>query len=433
MNVRIDYRYFDVAPRIVPANQTTTIDIRPLQATSRNDTYEIAYLPMDGYGNPDHWSDVVYTPVTPDPDGVLRFETCFQHEQEHLILLKWKRFGTGGEQLSEFRIYSLEDDLFARRPYKGDIHIHSSRSDGREDPAYVVGACRRYGLDFVSVTDHGMYGPSLEAIDAFEGTPIDMKLFPGEEVHLPNTTVHIINFGGSRSVNMGSAEEHETHTVEIARLVEELGPLPEDVPPASYAECVWAFRSIQEAGGLSMFCHPYWETGFRYHPGHPLTDLIFETQLFDAYEAVGGYSSDCPSNTLQVARYYEEVAKGKSLPIAGVTDGHGCERDHLVGWYYTIVFAPTCELTDLIGSIKDCYSVAMETLPNDRPRPVGPMRLVQYALFLEREVFPSHDELCFEEGRLMIAHACGDAAAAERLGMMQGQVPALYDQLWAST
>ena len=231
MKVRIDYRYFDVSPRIVPAGATVTIEIRPLQDTSRNDAYELAHLPVDGYGNPDHWGDVVYTTITPDADGVIRFATCFECEQEHLILLKWKRFGTGSEQLSEFRFYSLKEDLFARRPYKGDIHIHSARSDGREDPAYVVGACRRIGLDFVAVTDHGMYAPSLEAIDAYADAPIDIKLFPGEEVHLPDTTVHIINFGGSRSVNMQSEEDHKIHRVEIDALVDQIGPLPDDVSP----------------------------------------------------------------------------------------------------------------------------------------------------------------------------------------------------------
>jgi hypothetical protein len=432
MKVRLDYRFFDVSPRIVPAGATATIEIRPLQDLCRNASYELAYTPIDGYGSQGNWDELVYEAVTPDADGVIRLTTCFECEQEHLIVLKWKRYGQGGDEISDFHIYSLDEDLFARRPYKGDIHIHSARSDGKEDPAYVAGACRRIGLDFVAITDHGMYAPSLEAIDAFEDAPIDIKLFPGEEVHLPSTMVHIINFGGSRSVNMRGPEDKAQHDIELQAIIDEVVPLPENVDPASYAECVWAFRNIQDAGGLAMFCHPYWEVFHRYHPGHPLTDHIFDTQLFDAYEVIGGYSADCNSNTLQIARYHAEVAKGKSLPIAGVSDGHGCERDHLVGWYYTTVFAPSDALGDLISSIKDCYSVAMENLPDDRPRPVGPLRLVQYALFLEREIFPMHDELCFEEGRLMIEHAAGDAAASDQLGVLQGRTAALYDRFWAT-
>ncbi len=432
MTVRKEYRFFDVFPRIVPADAETTIEIRPTQDMCINDSYELAYLPMDGYGPDGGWDEVAYQTVTPDADGVVRFTTCFHREQEHTIVIKWKRYGDGGEEMSDFRLYSLDEDLFARRPYKGDIHIHSARSDGREDPAFVVAACRKIGLDFTAVTDHGKYAPSLEAIDAYATVPLDIKLYPGEEVHLPNTRVHIINFGGDRSVNMTSEADHEQHTKEIAALVEQIGPLPEGVDPAGYAECVWAFDRIRQAGGLAMFCHPYWEVFHRYHPGHPLSDYVFETQLFDAYEVLGGYGADCHSNTLQVARYYEEAAKGKRIPIAGVTDAHGCEGRDLFGWYYTIVFAPSAELPDLITSIKDLYSVGMESLPSDRPRPVGPIRLVQYALFLEREVFPLHDELCFEEGRLMMDHLKANSDAATRLAALQGQTQALYDRLWKS-
>jgi hypothetical protein len=432
MIVRKEYRFFDVFPRIVPADGETTIEIRPTQDMCINASYELAYLPMNSYGPNSDWGEVPYTTVTPDDDGIIRFRQVFHREQEHTIVIKWKRYGDGSEQISDLHLYSLEADLFSRRPYKGDIHIHSARSDGREDPAFVMASCRKIGLDFAAVTDHGKYSPSLEAIDAYADVPIDMKIFPGEEVHLPETRVHIINFGGDRSVNMAGEEDHEQHRHEIAALIEQLGPLPEGVDPAGYAECVWAFDRIRQAGGLAMFCHPYWEVFHRYHPGHPLSDHLFETQLFDAYEVLGGYDADSHSNTLQVARYYEESAKGRKIPIAGVTDAHGCEGRDLFGWYYTIVFAPSTDLPDLIGSIKDLYSVGMESLPNDRPRPVGPIRLVQYALFLEREVFPQHDELCFEEGRLMMAHLAGHDEAAGRLAALKGQTQAFYNRLWAS-
>jgi hypothetical protein len=57
---------------------------------------------------------------------------------------------------------------------------------------------------------------------------------------------------------------------------------------------------------------------------------------------------------------------------------------------------------------------------------------VRYTHFLLREVLPQHDELCFEEGRLMIQHAAGDASAAAKIALLQGQTAALYARCWAT-
>ncbi|MBN2308101.1 MAG: hypothetical protein JXR94_03975, partial [Candidatus Hydrogenedentes bacterium] len=112
-----------------------------------------------------------------------------------------------------------------------------------------------------------------------------------------------------------------------------------------------------------------------------------------------------------------------------VSDGHGCEGD-LFGWYSTIVFAPGLELEDLIESIKGLYSVAVEALPGESVRAYGPFRLVKYALFLLREVFPEHDALCVEEGRLMLAHAAGDPDAADALAALQGRTGVFLNTCW---
>ena len=61
----------------------------------------------------------------------------------------------------------------------------------------------------------------------------------------------------------------------------------------------------------------------------------------------------------------------------------------------------------------------------------GPLRLVKLALFLLREVFPKHDELCNEEGNLMLRYISGDKDAAQRLKMIKGQTSKLLDHYWA--
>jgi predicted metal-dependent phosphoesterase TrpH len=88
-----------------------------------------------------------------------------------------------GNKSYSFSVYSVNDDLLSRVPYKGDMHIHTYYSDGIESPAYVASSCRKIGLDFVAITDHGKYFPSIEAIDTFKDLDLDFKIFPGEEVH----------------------------------------------------------------------------------------------------------------------------------------------------------------------------------------------------------------------------------------------------------
>ncbi|HOT92845.1 MAG TPA: hypothetical protein PLJ78_17665 [Anaerolineae bacterium] len=423
--MRNDNRYFDIYPKIVRAGRETTITIRPLfdHVRAAIATPEVTLYPAEG----GRAQTAQMPPVTLAPtemDGVLQVRHHFECEQEYTLLI-----GNREKPLAETRLYALDDDLFTRRPYKGDLHIHSYRSDGKESPAYVAGAGRRIGLDFMAITDHRQYAPSLEAIRAFENIPIDLRLYPGEEVHPPENPVHIINFGGSFSVN--DLFKGEAYRREVQAIADTLTDFPPDMDRYPYAACVWCFDKIREGGGLAIFCHPYWYTRHRYDVPEALTTLLLDRQPYDALELIGGYHPfEFESNMLQVARYHDERARGKSIPIVGVSDAHGCETGELFGWYYTIVFAPSPDLPDLVENVKSLYSVAVEALPGQTPRAHGPFRLVKYAQFLLREVLPLHDALCIEEGRLMLAHIAGDPSALDLLRMDQGRTATLYNHLW---
>ncbi len=425
--MRTENLFFDVHPKIVPANQLAKITIRP--------RYEHVAFPDDAIYRVSHYhTEVRGLPAEKKPrsikkvkpiKGCLSFTLPFEDEQEHVI---WVERVNGDERkhVGNFRIYSLEKDLLLRTPYKGDFHIHSVRSDGRESPAYVVGAARRIGMDFIAVTDHRRYEPSLEAQRAFAQAPVDMAIFPGEEVHPPDNPVHIINYAGTASIN-AMFNKKRAYRSAVRQLQQHLPSVPNGVDPYQYASTVWCFNTIREVGGLGVFCHPYWFTAHRYTPAGPLTDYLFETQPFDAYEVIGGFFRfEADSNTLQVARYHEERAKGRIIPIVGASDAHGCERGELFGWYYSIVFSPSLAWQDLRKSIMNLYSVAVEALPNEVPRAYGPFRLVKYALFLMREAMPQHDELCREEGKLMLDYLAGDQDALESLRALSGTTAAYW-------
>lgn len=432
--MKVEDRYFEVIPKVVRADQKAVITITPRFDPSmfRNDRqYELTYCPTEEFAQCSGWTPDSKQ-IVKSADGCLRVEKYFEAEQEHVLYLE-EVDNDKRKTVGDFRIYSLEPDLFARKPYKGDFHIHSNRSDGREPPAYVAGACRRIGLDFVAITDHRRFEPSLEAQRAFEGVSIDLRIFSGEEVHPPENPVHIINFGGRFSIN-ALFQDEPTYRAAVQKIETGLGALPHGVNRYQYASALYCLDKIREAGGLGIFCHPYWFTSHRYAPSGALTSYIFDQQPYDAFELIGGFHRpEVVSNNLQVARYCDERAKGRRIPIVGASDAHGCERDTLFGWYYTIVFSPTLELPDIIASVKDLYSVAVEALPGETPRAYGEFRLVKYALFLMREILPQHDEFCFEEGRLMVRHMAGDPTAAEGLAALKGRTGALLDQYCGNT
>lgn len=428
---------FDVSPRVVRTGIDVEIIIRPRYDHARlgaggNGPFRAWLYPAGG--GPGEMGSPVASEVQPDwVDGGLKARCAFETEGEYVLWLE-NISGEPKGRSFEFRFYALADDLFSRRPYKGDLHMHSIRSDGRDAPAYVAASCRRIGLDFMALTDHRLYAPSLEAAAAFAGLPIDLQIYPGEEVHPPDNPVHIVNFGGGFSLNEIFRQDESRYRAEVQAIADGLEGFPPGLDRYTYASCEWCFRQIRAGGGLGIFCHPYWFTRHRYDITEAIVTQVLDRQPFDAMEVVGGYHRhELESNVLQVSRYHEERAKGRRFGAVGVSDSHGCESGELFGWYFTVVFAPSCSLPHLVGSIRDLYSVAVEALPGELARAHGPWRLARYTQFLLREVFPQHDELCQEEGRLMLAAIAGDPQAPVLLGALQGRTKALYDHLWGKS
>ncbi len=449
---------YDIFPKVFPKDREIEITVKPLgdHTAFTKDSYKIVVCPLCQGQPKDYPSMSGFSEemdLKPDSDGCIRFKHIFRGEQEHFI----RFLNSEGKRDFQLSVYSLDSDLCGRYPFVGDLHMHTFRSDGRQSPAIVAANYRKHGYDFLAITDHGSYYPSLEAINAYKDVPLEYTLVPGEEIHTPKgdpchiNDVHMVNFGGKYSINglitasgqiedMGedkawrsldgdcpeamSKEEFWAMIDEYAKTVN----IPEGVEPYAFACCRWITEEIRKAEGLSIFAHPYWISNVFQVP-EKFSQAMFDQKAFDAFEVLGG-ERYFEQNGLQTIFYYEQCAKGNKMPIVGSTDSHSSINNPGAFICSTIVFAPENTRESLIKSIKDFYSVAVDTI-SEEYRMVGDLRLVKYSAFLYENFFPLHDDLCREEGRLMKDYATGDESAAEILKAINGRMKKQREKYFA--
>ncbi len=442
-------KYYDVTPKVFLAGGTSTLTIRPRfshAAFPAADKIKVKLLPLDGVYADGTYADTPENQLLVEwrltEDGELAVTGKFPWEQEYNLTVELTDPGRADRvqwarvpyRKLRFNLYAVREDLYKLRPWKGDFHMHSDFSDGQESPEYVAARNRELGMDFIAVTDHHRYDPSMVAIDYWRDKPVDIKLYPGEEIHANGNLVHIINFGGSFSVNELILKDEERYYREVADYAAGLPPLAPGQDPFQVASSEWVFDRIRDGGGLSIFCHPYWQTE-KYVISEAVTSAILERKKFDAFELIGGfYPEQWRSNNFQVARYMEEREKGNIFPVVGVSDAHGTDRDfernQLAGWYYTIVLAESAGLPAIHHAIRSNLSVAVEQVGSGIPRVYGDFRLVKYISYLLERYFPRHNELCKIEGKLMIELLGGNESAGAALKALRGQTSVYMESVF---
>ena len=448
--MKLDLHYYDIYPKVFPVGKKAPITIKPLgKHVAFFGEYKVVVQRLDsGHLRSEFyaWNHTDYT-VTPDEDGCLRISYTAQAEGECYV-----RIYKDDNRLVQLAVYALDEDLSQRLPYRGDLHIHTCRSDGRQDPAIVCAEYRKQGYDFIVVTDHHRYYPSLEARKAYEGVKTALNILPGEEVHMPGTDVHIVNAGGLFSVNgllntspnymetdgdlsgrrlnddieVPEVIDMEEYERQIEAIEATIADCPADVNLRWYAVCVWVFEHIRQAGGCGIYAHPYWISDMWNVP-EALNFYMMEKHPFDAFEVLGGerYYSH---NGIQTALYYDEYRHGRIHPIVGSTDSHNCLPEHNKGAAIcsTIVFAHDNERGELLQSIKDRYSVAVDTISAEY-RLVGEHRLQKYACFLMENFYPLHDRQAALDGEMMRRYYVGQASA-EDVAAISAHADAMFDK-----
>ena len=444
---------YDIYPKVVISKETNTVSIEPLgdHCKFKNGHEYTLKIYKVNESNPSVYPERGgrYTlTAKPDSDGIIRFDIALEGESEYFVNV---HEDPAARHFLTLSMYCLEADMKGRIPLRGDLHMHTCRSDGREAPTTVCANYRAFGYDFFTISDHNRFYPSLEAIEYYKDKT-DFTIVPGEEVHLPFNDVHYVNFGGTYSINalMSSSPNDEkcgkdlkyrsTDGIapdpidynEFERIIRERAksvPRENESERMSYAVLEWIYEHIKANKGLGIFPHPYWLCQMDQLP-EDYTRFIYENAPFDAFEVLGG-ENYYHHNGFQTALYYEMKAKGIDHPVVGSTDSHGStERNRNAYICSTLVFAKENERFEIIDAIKNKYSVAVDTISKEY-RLVGDFRFVKYGSFLLENYFPIHDLACKAEGYYMNRLVANDPIASEVLKAMKGQIPQMQKKYFA--
>ena len=429
--------YYDVFPKVVPCGRETTVHIRPLNRHARfdKDVYYVHVIPADQRTLDVYHPDYPVLEVRPE-DGCISFSYVFEHEQAYTIFAADKKVtensrpAWNGVRCEKFFLYAVEDDLLSLRPFKGNMHIHSFRSDGVESPEIVIAQYRRAGYDFAAITDHALYGPSLEAMEAYRDVSLNMRIFLGEEVHSPDNLIHIIHFAGDYSVNDLYRDDEPAYRAAVEENLKSMD-IPEGLFAYEVAASKWVFDQIRKTNGLSILCHPNWTWYGAYNiPLRTYKYFLAHREFYDALELING-GNEPHENQLQVNAWYS-FGDADTRPVAvGTDDSHGSVNGKWFDIGKTYVLSRSLDRGDLLSSIRGGLCGAVEQYHGQVARIYGRERIVRYLTFLDQEYFPLHDDLCVEEGRLMAAYVNGDHDAKGRLEACLGQIGRLQDHLFA--
>lgn len=200
------------------------------------------------------------------------------------------------------------------RWYRGDLHAHSTFSDGVDAPEVVLRRARENGLEFFALTDH-------RTVEHLRHLPDDcgLTLIPGFE--FGDRLGHANLFG-------------------ITRLLGENRSLEADGTRRS-------LREARDAGASIAINHPFhYESTWR---------LPLEGIDCDWIELWNGpwFNSNQPC----LRWWQERLCEGKRIPVAGGSDCHGNAPFHYYGQPTTWVRAPSRGAADILAALKAGHTV----------------------------------------------------------------------------
>ncbi len=210
--------------------------------------------------------------------------------------------------------------------YRGDLHVHTVHSDGRQTQAQVLADARAAGLDFIGSSEHNT---SSAQRTWGRHVPDDFLVIAGEEV--TTRAGHWLATG----VEPGTWIDWRYR--------------PEDGQLARFAD------RARAAGGLAIAAHPYQlGSGIGWQFGDDFAEM-------DAVEVWNGPWSGLnqTANERAVQRWHRLLTDGVLKPAVGNSDSH--DHDQQIGLAQTIVRAGALSVPELLAGYRGGHSWLAES------------------------------------------------------------------------
>lgn len=214
---------------------------------------------------------------------------------------------------SPYRTVSSDNDL-RKAPcndgavwVKGNLHTHTTRSDGPYTPQETVDAYAARGYGFLMLSDHDQ----ITDVSGLESR--GMALIPGNEI---------------------SADGPHFLHVNAHRLV------------APHSDRQAVIDAACADGGLAIACHPNWETSFNHCPQEQLDAWNGYTGI----EIFNGVISWLPGNPLATDRWDRLLGQGRRVWGFANDDCHTASD---IGIAWNVVQAEPGNISDIVGALRE--------------------------------------------------------------------------------
>ncbi len=203
-------------------------------------------------------------------------------------------------------------DQNGQRWFKGNLHTHTTITDGTRSPEDVITLYAAAGYDFLALTDHWHVSEadSREGLLLLSGCEYDVGSDPRQGIF------HIVGIG----------MEHKPDIVRNQQI-----------------SAQWFIDQITAAGGLPILAHPAWslETPEQISRLHGLAAV-------EIYNSV----SDLPHNARPYSGLLIDMlaSSGMILPCVAADDSHFYDGEETKS--YIMVRSPACTRKDLLAAIR---------------------------------------------------------------------------------
>ena len=258
--------------------------------------------------------------------------------------------------------------------FKGNTHMHTTRSDGRLSPQDAIARYARAGYDFVALTDHRTVSPERteQGVLVLSGVELDYRL-----------DVQVVHITG-----LGLREPFD------ARAACQPGTGPED-----------GIAAIRAAGGRAILAHPAWSLN--------TLSVLPRLRGVSALEIFNSVSQSPWNGDRAESASFSDLAStaGAYLPVVCADDAHFYDGDECQA--FICVNAPACTREALLDAL-DAGRFYASRGPRIEQVEVASGRVVVRTSPARRVIFYSN--LVWTDGRCVQGSGMREAAYALQRG-----------------